>query len=441
MDKAKQILKKILKIAIKHLARILMPVIAVICIIVVIFAGGAYILDILRGTFKQGDWGNVPYATSQYIGGVTINENGQIVPNMTAQQLWDRLVEENSEVEEYLDGPEELARLMKAEMITQYPDLRPNPDEEINWEELYKDADKIQGIIKFKRAKADGNTSTMSYVDKQTFQSYIDEYNQTGSESAKNKALSHFTLNTTSGGGSGQLQTIDGVNMQVIEDNGKITFYNGDGSKMEGGSSNALDWALDDGQCAAKGLREKAPYRSVIYIETKESGEGSFANGKFFYVTDTGGGLADNQVDVYARVSQHDLNRAPYGSTTGAKISLVEKNVTWKEYLQKYHNKTLNKSGTETASDNSNSGGNKANSNSSPGDQIVDYAKKWIGHPYKDGGDSLEHGIDCSHFVWRVLKNSIGYKGGYTTSTNWKNRRKSSTRRNIKCSSRGCCSL
>lgn len=382
------------------------------------------------GTYRENDWSSVPFGVAQYINSITINEDGTISPNMEAEQLWKKLIENHSRVAEYLDGPEDIARLMKAEMVTQYPDMRSNPDEEINWEEIIKDPDKIQGIIKFKRASVDGNKKTMTYVDPETFQSYIDGYNESGSNDAKSNALNHFTLKKVySGDGSssnGQLQTIDGVEMKLIESDGKITFYNGDGSAMEGGSSNALGWALSDGQCALNGLRDKAPYRSVIYIETKESGEGSFANGKFFYVTDTGGGLKDNQVDVYAKVSKSQLERAPYGSTSGARISLVATNVTWEQYQQNYHGKTLNTSNVTTGS--KSTANSSQSASSTEGQKIVNYANKWIGNPYEYGGDSLEHGIDCSHFVWRVLKNSIGYKGEYCTSTNWKNKRKASCR-------------
>lgn len=51
---------------------------------------------------------------------------------------------------------------------------------------------------------------------------------------------------------------------------------------------------------------------------------------------------------------------------------------------------------------------------------IVEYAKQYIGNPYVYGGNSLTDGIDCSHFVWQVLKNTGHYDGEYTTSAGWK---------------------
>jgi len=48
---------------------------------------------------------------------------------------------------------------------------------------------------------------------------------------------------------------------------------------------------------------------------------------------------------------------------------------------------------------------------------IVDNARKWIGTPYRMGGNSRS-GIDCSHFVHRVYDES-GIKYPYTTTKGW----------------------
>ena len=165
----------------------------VVIVVIVLLSGFTYFITVDDGTFKEDDWSSTPYAASTYVNGVTVDDSGTLSSNSTAQELWDKMLENGSSVDDYLDSPEELAKLMKAEIITQYPDTRPNPDEEINWDEIIE-GDTLQGIIKFKRADTEGNTSTMTYVDPQTFQSYIDEYNETGSETAKQNALTHFTL-------------------------------------------------------------------------------------------------------------------------------------------------------------------------------------------------------------------------------------------------------
>lgn len=54
------------------------------------------------------------------------------------------------------------------------------------------------------------------------------------------------------------------------------------------------------------------------------------------------------------------------------------------------------------------------------GESIVAYADQFVGNPYVWGGNSLTNGIDCSHFVYQVLKNCGVYDGGYVTSAGWR---------------------
>ena len=503
---AKRIGKKIAK----KVLHFFLPLILVILFVLILISGLVYLITIQDGSYREGDWSSVPYAVSQYTSEIEIDENGNIKTSMTAQELWDKMIENDSRIEEYLSGPEELLKLMNAEITTNYPDTRPNPDEPIDWNNLNKDVNSnlSQGIIKFKRAKSDGTIQTMTYVNQDTFYNWIEEYNETGNESVREQLITHFTIEkngslptgsndslnyntndiitdiserivaaakitpspgaglcqawvrqvyanaglgnvyfdtaadayranlvstdmnnipigaavygTGSGNSSaghvgiyigngmvmdnvGSIQTstleewvgwqeergyeIDGkvgwlgwgwqagspsqilsngnsssndnsdlegekehesessstsnIQMKLIEQNGKITFYNGDGSAMEGGSNNALGYALEEGQ-AAVSLNNFGKYKnSVIYIETTSSGEGSAANGKFVYVTDNGGGVRNNQIDVYANVDQTTMNKEPYGTfNSGAKFYLVEENVTYDDYKSKYLNQT-----------------------------------------------------------------------------------------------------
>lgn len=485
--------KKIIKKVTKKIVKLLLPILLLILLVAIIIGGFIKVLTDEDAKYEEGNWKSIPYGASQYTSNVVIDSNGNISTSMSAQEIWDRLVEENSRVTEYLDGPEDLLKLMNAEVITNFPDTRDNPDEAIDWNTLNRDINSknVQGIIKFKRAKSDGSTQTMSFVDTETFYNWIEQYNSTGDEDIKQKVLTHFTIEQDSGIGSSSNPSLDyngkdtitdiserivaaakstpsqgtnlcqswvrevyknaglgnvyfasameayhknvvstdinnipvgaavygtgsgsvyghvgiyignglvmdnvndkvmtstledwiawqekkgagwlgwgwqagsptkiisegkteddssiqeneddNIKMSLITDNGKVTFYNGDGSAMEGGKFNAIGYELSDGQVAMKNLSK---YKNcVIYIETTESGEGSYANGRFFYVTDTGGGLADNQVDVYANVDQQTLNSAPYGSYgNGAKIYLVEENVTFEDYQAKYLDKSL----------------------------------------------------------------------------------------------------
>lgn len=357
-EQLKQIFKNVFKTMGK---RILKPLTAGATVLVLI-SGCAYVVKLDDGTYKEGDESNTQYVASEFINSTTIDSDGNITPNTTVKELWDKLKEKHSRVTVYLREPEQLAKLINAEMVTQYLDTRDNPDEEIDWDKAIDiNSNKIQGIIKLKRADSDGKTSTMTYVDPETFQSYIDDYNESGSKSDRDKAMKYFTLEAASSTGdttsetTGQLETIDGVDMKVLTKSGKVTFYNGDGSAIEGGSNDRHGELLADGKVASRGL---APDRSIIYIRTQKSGEGSFANGKFFYVCDTGGGLASNQIDVYAKVTQSKLNRAPYGTYNGkASMFLVKSNATWKEYLNKYYNKTVE--GSTSSSNNKNSNDSK----------------------------------------------------------------------------------
>lgn len=225
MEQAKQAIKNFFKNIVKrHIKRIIRILVIIAFIVVVIFSSSVYWLTVDDGSYKEDDWSSTPYAAGQYKGGVSVDEEGNLKNGTTAQELWDKMVENKNRVVEYLDGPEELARLMRAEIITQYPDTRPDPDQEIKWDELIENPDLMQGIIKFKRAYSDGNKATMSYVSPQKFQNYIDEYNSTGSETAKNNALSHFTLKK---GASGTLVNYSGPDLYWPTDGNTITSYFG----------------------------------------------------------------------------------------------------------------------------------------------------------------------------------------------------------------------
>lgn len=108
------------------------------------------------------------------------------------------MIEEGNPVDEYLHDQEDLARMIRAETVTKYPDTRKNPDEEIDWDEVIKNFETLQGIIKFKRQTTEGDKVTLTYEDPEKFQSYIDEYNSTGSEHERQNAMKHFTLKQAS---------------------------------------------------------------------------------------------------------------------------------------------------------------------------------------------------------------------------------------------------
>ena len=186
------------------------------------------------GSYKDGDSSNTPYAVQQHTSNVNIDSDGNIVSGMTAQELWDQMIEDGSRVDKYLGGPEELQKLINAQRVTDYLDTRGEDeiDEEIDWETLNNDVNStnIQGIIKLKRAKADGTVSTLIYADPETFQSYVDEYNSSGSEEDKQRALKYFTLEkgykSNSSFGSGATITA-GTTINIPSGLGSVHTYMG----------------------------------------------------------------------------------------------------------------------------------------------------------------------------------------------------------------------
>ena len=80
---------------------------------------------------------------------------------------------------------------------------------------------------------------------------------------------------------------------------------------------------------------------------------------------------------------------------------------------------------TENSADNSGGSSNSqdaprpSSSGSGKGQQIADFACKYVGNPYVAGGTSLTNGADCSGFVWAVYQ-AFGYslpRSSYAQST------------------------
>ena len=195
-NKLKNTIKKVLKSVLKKF----IPLGIILLIVAVILAAADYWLTIDDGIFKDDDMSSTPYAASTYINSTTVEKDGNIKSKTSSKELWDEMKKNGSRVDSYLSNSKELARLMKAEIVTKYPDTREDPDKEIDWNEVIENEDQLQGIVKFKRAQEGQKTdeaTTMTYVDPETFQGYIDEYNSSGSQTAKENALKHFTLRKT----------------------------------------------------------------------------------------------------------------------------------------------------------------------------------------------------------------------------------------------------
>ncbi len=215
----------------KFFNTILIKLIMIISIIFLLFSACMYFITIDDGTYNEGDNKNAPYAVSQYTKNISFDDSGKIKSGMTAKELWDEMIKNNNRALEYVDTPEQLLKLMNAELVTQFLDTRSNPDEPIDWnDEKLNDinSNDVQGIVKLKRADVSGSNYTMTYVSPSTFQSYIDNYNNSGSDADKNNALKHFTIEAVNYVSSGQAATISaGETVSVPTGLGNVHTYMG----------------------------------------------------------------------------------------------------------------------------------------------------------------------------------------------------------------------
>ena len=290
--KPKNISKKMLK---KVLPFVIIPI-----IFIIIVSAISYFLTVDDGIYKEGDMSSTPYAASTYINDVTVDKDGTIKSGKTAQELWDEMIKNGSRVDRYLSNPRELARLMKAEIVTQYPDTRKNPDEPIDWDEIIKNEDQLQGIVKLKRA-SNGQTAdtatTMTYVDPATFQGYIEEYNNSGSEEAKQNALKHFTLKKSSTstlrgtGGVGEFEKYTDLTEDQLKALATVALQEQGAGNLKG---NAAELSL----MANLYEREKNNGYSSVYDYVKRSGWFANASSYMDSFTTSGNGSIAEHPDV-----------------------------------------------------------------------------------------------------------------------------------------------
>lgn len=182
-NQVKNTLKKAGKLALRAVKALLAPVaiiLGIVIFIIILISSFVYYITVDDGTYDDDDWTSPGFATAQNTKSATVSQDGKLGTSYTAQELWDKMIEEGSRVDEYLDSPEELAKLMNAEIVTQYPDTRENPDEEINWDEVLKtDSKEMQGIIKLKRNLIQDNsniTTNQLQSLREDYETYRNEY-------------------------------------------------------------------------------------------------------------------------------------------------------------------------------------------------------------------------------------------------------------------------
>lgn len=205
--RALKVIKNVFKKALISTA----PIWGTILLILVILAALTYENTIQEGTEQEGSWKSTPYVANQFDANIEIAEDGTITTDITPQELWDEMIKHGNEIKSYLNNSKEFAKLLHAEQITNFPDTRSDPSEEINWNDIIKPkSNRIQGIIKFKRETGGADPIDLVYVDDGIFMDWLEEYNLTGDETLKQNLLTHFTI------GSNIVQTQSSNNNQDI---------------------------------------------------------------------------------------------------------------------------------------------------------------------------------------------------------------------------------
>ena len=169
----------------------------------ILFSVIAWYLKLLDTKENPEDPKNAPAAVRNYMNDTTIDENGKITAGKSIQELWDEMVQTGNRATAYLNSAEELGRLIYAARALEYPDTRENPDQAINWDKLDINSKEIQGIVKFKRALADGKNISMTYVSPTKFQELVSKYQISGDEKDRQEALKHFTIEKVSANSNG----------------------------------------------------------------------------------------------------------------------------------------------------------------------------------------------------------------------------------------------
>lgn len=174
------------------ITKIIIVNVIVITSIIMILSAIIHFFTMDDGTYKEGDSSNVPYAVqADYIKNVKFGENGIYFEKeekkddgtveksiLTYEDIWNDLVKNGSCVTDYLNTPDELAKLMNAQVVTQFPFL-PGLAE-----------DKLNGTVTFERhtIKDDGteDIKTLEYINQDSFKSMVDSDDMT--------VLNKFTL-------------------------------------------------------------------------------------------------------------------------------------------------------------------------------------------------------------------------------------------------------
>lgn len=223
--------------------KIVLVAIIIVVMVIVLLAGSLYYIKDKLSKPDDNDPKNAVSAVKKFMSDTEIDENGNIVLGKSAQEFWDEMVKNNNNILRYLSSPKDVAKLMNAQMATEYlytgePSDKNKSEEKYKEEseKKYKDAVKklgkgvdvnskeVQGIVRLKRSLSNGKTIYMQYVSPKELQDKINKYKKSGSKADRDEALRYFTLEktittTSSSTGTGGLSQAeqDEIQKKIVE--------------------------------------------------------------------------------------------------------------------------------------------------------------------------------------------------------------------------------
>ncbi len=193
----KKILKKLMKILIK---KHFIIVLVVVILVIILLSSFIMVVKLDDGKYYEGESEeekakNVPYTVSEYLKNVTFSGTEGIIAkdsqgnNISVDEIWNNLVDNESDIKNYLSNSEDLKKLIEAEVITQYPKI-----EGLN-------SDYLNGSITFKRHTSNGENIVLQYIDKNEFDKKINNNDKNISnyytlDDNKNVLIGYVEVNT-----------------------------------------------------------------------------------------------------------------------------------------------------------------------------------------------------------------------------------------------------
>ena len=275
-------------------------------------------------------------------------------------------------------------------------------------------AEDLQGVIKFVRHNEDGNQSYMTYATPEEFNGWLQEYNNSGSEDAKNNALSHFTLTqkatTKSSSSKGKISAGEGVMTDIsqrILDAAAITPW------QDAGWCAAWVFLIYDNMGIApdrKDCAREAAYAHMVSddINNIPIGASVYSEGSGYYghigIYLGSGQVMDNWCDGVRTWDIHDWLEANGGDPDGwigwgwEDGNKVRGTVDDPNIVQNKQNNQKDKKSEKNKDEK-----NKKEAAKNSLDAVIEAAKSQLGQPYNyeaSAADPGGAGFNCSGLVW-----------------------------------------